>query len=114
MDSKQLLVEALRLPEHERAALARAAREPRTRGPRWPDAIDSATEPGTVLELEEMVRGTARDAREDVARVEDPRAQALIETRAEALNGLVNACELSKRERSGPGDSRRYSATAGA
>ena len=38
-----------------------------------------------------MLNDTATHAREDVAKVSDPKAQALFETTAEVLKGLVKA-----------------------
>lgn len=43
--------------------------------------------------LKEMLRETARHAREDVEKVNDPKAQALFETSAEVLLGLLAAYE---------------------
>jgi len=43
--------------------------------------------------LKQMLSDTAAHAREDVAKVSDPKAQALFETTAEVLTGLANACE---------------------
>jgi hypothetical protein len=40
-----------------------------------------------------MLNDTAAHAREDVAKVTDPKAQALFETAAEVLNGLAKAFE---------------------
>jgi len=43
--------------------------------------------------LRRMLDDTARHAREDVGKVNDPKAQALFETTAEVLQGLVKAYE---------------------
>lgn len=43
--------------------------------------------------LKEMLRQTAQHAREDVEKVDDPRAKALFETSAEVLLGLIAAYE---------------------
>jgi len=41
--------------------------------------------------LKQMLNDTATHAREDVSKVSDPKAQALFETTAEMLKGLVKA-----------------------
>jgi hypothetical protein len=41
--------------------------------------------------LKGMLNDTAQHAREDVGKVEDPKAQALFETTAEVLGGLITA-----------------------
>ena len=43
--------------------------------------------------LKQMLKDTAAHAREDVAKISDPRAQALFETSAEVLLGLAKAFE---------------------
>ena len=43
------------------------------------------------LKLKQMLNDTATHAREDVRKVSDPKAQALFETTAEVLKGLVKA-----------------------
>lgn len=43
--------------------------------------------------LKKMLSDTAAHAREDVAKISDPKAQALFETSAEVLLGLVKAFE---------------------
>ncbi len=43
--------------------------------------------------IRHMLREVAEHAREDVAKVADPKAQALFETTAEVLNGLMTAYE---------------------
>jgi hypothetical protein len=50
--------------------------------------------------IKHMLEETARHAREDVTKVDDPRAQALFETTAEVLDGLRKAYDdfESKRE----------------
>ena len=40
-----------------------------------------------------MLNDTANHARQDVAKISDPKAQALFETRAEVLLGLAKAFE---------------------
>jgi hypothetical protein len=44
-----------------------------------------------TLKLKQMLNDTAAHAREDVSKVSDPKAQALFETTAEVLKGLVKA-----------------------
>ena len=44
-----------------------------------------------TLKLKRMLNDTAVHAREDVSKVSDPKAQALFETTAEVLKGLVKA-----------------------
>ena len=44
-----------------------------------------------TLKLKQMLNDTAKHAREDVSKVSDPKAQALFETTAEVLKGLVKA-----------------------
>jgi hypothetical protein len=44
-----------------------------------------------TIRLKEMLDDTVRHAREDVGKVDDPKAQALFETTAEVLSGLVKA-----------------------
>lgn len=41
--------------------------------------------------IKKMLNDTAQHAREDVAKVQDPKAQALFETTAEVLQGLRKA-----------------------
>ncbi len=43
--------------------------------------------------LRQMLNDTITDARDDVLKVSDPKAQALFETTAEVLNGLVKALD---------------------
>jgi len=43
--------------------------------------------------LKKMLNDTANHAREDVVKITDPKAQALFETSAEVLKGLVKAFE---------------------
>ena len=43
--------------------------------------------------LKSMLRDTADHAREDVGRIDDPKAEALFETTAEVLEGLEKAFE---------------------
>src|SRR4051812_48806735 len=44
-----------------------------------------------TLKLKQMLNDTAVHAREDVSKISDPKAQALFETTAEVLKGLVKA-----------------------
>lgn len=44
-----------------------------------------------TTKLKRMLQDTASHAREDVAKISDPKAQALFETTAEVLLGLVKA-----------------------
>ena len=44
-----------------------------------------------TLKLKQMLNDTVAHAREDVSKVSDPKAQALFETTAEVLKGLVKA-----------------------
>ena len=46
-----------------------------------------------TLKLKQMLNDAAAHAREDVSKVSDPKAQALFETTAEVLKGLVKAYE---------------------
>jgi hypothetical protein len=50
-----------------------------------------------AAKLKETLTGTIEHLREDVGQVEDPRAQALFETSAEVLSGLVKAFEHYER-----------------
>jgi hypothetical protein len=45
------------------------------------------------MRLKQMLNDTANHAREDVLKISDPKAQALFETTAEVLKGLVKAFE---------------------
>ena len=59
-------------------------------------SLGTALEPQSELEkskLKIMLADVIRHAREDVGKVTDPKAQALFETTAEVLNGLVAAYE---------------------
>ena len=51
-----------------------------------------------TLKLKQMLNDTAIHAREDVSKITDPRAQALFETTAEVLNGLVKAFDDFERK----------------
>jgi len=44
-----------------------------------------------TLKLKQVLNDVAKHAREDVSKVSDPKAQALFETTAEVLKGLVRA-----------------------
>lgn len=46
-----------------------------------------------TIKLKDMLRDAAAHAREDVGKVDDPKAQALFETTAEVLGGLERAFE---------------------
>lgn len=46
-----------------------------------------------TIKLKEMLRDVVQHAREDVGKVDDPKAQALFETTAEVLIGLETAYE---------------------
>ncbi|SRR6266566_3066263 len=50
-----------------------------------------------VIKLKGMLDDVVQHAREDVDKVDDPRAKALFETTAEVLTGLVNAYEHFER-----------------
>ncbi|HEY3935206.1 MAG TPA: hypothetical protein VGL65_11395 [Gemmatimonadales bacterium] len=57
----------------------------------------SSVQPGSdsrqqVAKLRDKLTETARHARDDVQRLQEPRAQALFETAAETLEGLAKAC----------------------
>jgi len=43
--------------------------------------------------IKEMLHGSMQHIREDITKVEDPKAQALFETSAEVLGGLITAYE---------------------
>jgi hypothetical protein len=43
--------------------------------------------------IKDLLRGTMDHVREDVSKVDDPKAQALFETSAEVLGGLIIAYE---------------------
>lgn len=46
-----------------------------------------------TIKLKDMLDDAARHAREDVGKVSDPKAQALLETTSEVLKGLVTSFE---------------------
>jgi len=46
-----------------------------------------------MIKIRGLLDDVIRHAREDIARVSDPKAQALFETTAEVLGGLVRAYE---------------------
>lgn len=48
--------------------------------------------------IRKMLRDVAEQAREDVNKVADPKAQALFETTTEVLNGLIVAYEHYERQ----------------
>jgi hypothetical protein len=50
-----------------------------------------------TIKLKGMLRDVVQHVREDVEKVDDPRAKALFETTAEVLTGLVNAYEHFER-----------------
>jgi len=51
-----------------------------------------------TLKLKQKLSDTASHAREDVLKITDPKAQALFETTAEVLNGLVKAFDDFERK----------------
>ena len=56
------------------------------------NAPETTSSPGHHSDhLKQMLNDVIQHAREDVKRVEDPRAKALFETTAEVLGGLVTA-----------------------
>ena len=50
-----------------------------------------------TIKLKGMLRDVVQHAREDVEKVDEPRAKALFETTAEVLTGLVNTYEHFER-----------------
>ena len=52
-----------------------------------------------TLKLKQMLNDAAAHAREDVSKVSDPKAQALFETTAEVLKGLVKAYDDFEQKR---------------
>lgn len=59
---------------------------------------DASTDPRHhTLKLKTMLNDVAEHARDDIKQVSDPRAQALFETTAEVLEGLINAYEHYER-----------------
>lgn len=52
-----------------------------------------------TLKLKQMLNDAATHAREDVSKVSDPKAQALFETTAEVLKGLVKAYDDFEQKR---------------
>jgi hypothetical protein len=52
-----------------------------------------------TLKLKQMLNDTADHARQDVSKVQDPNAQALFETTAEILKGLVVAFDDFEQKR---------------
>jgi hypothetical protein len=52
-----------------------------------------------TLKLKQMLNDTADHARRDVSKVQDPNAQALFETTAEVLKGLVVAFDDFEQKR---------------
>ena len=46
-----------------------------------------------TLKIKAMLRDSMTHIREDIGKVSDPKAQALFETSAEVLNGLITAYE---------------------
>ena len=49
------------------------------------------------LRIKEMLGQTMQHIRDDITKVDDPKAQALFETSAEVLNGLITAYEHFER-----------------
>src|SRR6266511_5650963 len=65
-----------------------------------------------TIKLKSMLDDTRRHAREDVGQIEDPKAQALFETTAEVLTGLITASTTTNRSpKPHGGDSAVVSAT---
>jgi hypothetical protein len=52
-----------------------------------------------TLKLKQMLNDTANHARQDASKVQDPNAQALFETTAEVLKGLVVAFDDFEQKR---------------
>jgi len=50
------------------------------------------------MKIKRMLDDVIRHVREDVGKVDDPKAQALFETTAEVLNGLVTAYEHAEQK----------------
>lgn len=51
-----------------------------------------------AVKLRSMLDGVVRHAREDISKVDEPKAQALFETTAEVCIGLATACEHYERQ----------------
>jgi hypothetical protein len=51
-----------------------------------------------TMKIKRMLDDVIRHVREDVGKVDDPKAQALFETTAEVLNGLVTAYEHAEQK----------------
>ena len=66
-----------------------------------PTQFDESDPRHHTQKLKQMLNDAAEHARRDVSKVSDPKAQALFETTAEVLKGLVKAFEdfEQKRER---------------
>ena len=66
-----------------------------------PTQFDESDPRHHTQKLKRMLNDTAEHARQDVSKVSDPKAQALFETTAEVLKGLVKAFDdfEQKRER---------------
>jgi hypothetical protein len=66
-----------------------------------PTQFDESDPRHHTQKLKQMLNDTAEHARRDVSKVSDPKAQALFETTAEVLKGLVKAFDdfEQKRER---------------
>lgn len=54
-----------------------------------------------TMKIRGMLADVARHAREDISKIDNPKAQALFETTAEVLSGLVRAYEHAE-EKSEP------------
>jgi len=51
-----------------------------------------------VVKVRGMLNAVVRHCREDIAKVAEPKAQAIFETTAELLDGLINAYSRYERE----------------
>jgi hypothetical protein len=51
-----------------------------------------------MIKIRGMLDDVIRHAREDISKVDDPKAQALFETTAEVLGGLVRAYEHAEQK----------------
>jgi hypothetical protein len=56
-----------------------------------PQTVDETDPLSHTARIKTMLKEVSEHAREDVAKVTDPKAQALFETTAEVLQGLVQA-----------------------
>ena len=51
-----------------------------------------------VVKVRGMLHAVMRHCREDIGKVDEPKAQAILETTAELLDGLINAYSRYERE----------------